>query len=693
MGKNPERERESSAREEHPTLLCPEEAGHLLLWTYAAAGLLAVFVSISALLGHEIRAAVMGASCSVLFGLLVLLAGNGQIRTAGTLGTGLALIIVVLEVITGDGIRDLFFPGFAFIILIANLTLDSKTARVASFTAWGICVAVAVAEYLGFFRSSLNATTSIVSVSVVASIYLGITLVTRRILRAYQEGVRDARVQELSYRHIFDATTEGILLVDKETRLIVDVNKSGLAMFGFSRAELKSLSIEQLAGDHQSLKRINALFERGRRGDPTLFEWTATNKNGTPLAVEVSLRPATIGNREVVLAVFRDTSEARSLHNKLRESEKLQAVGQLAGGIAHDFNNQLTGILANATLLRDRLTDERLVRCADVIVRCSKRSSDLTAQLLAFARRGKHQNVNVDLNELIKEVVTLLEHTIDKRIELRTHLSSAPLKVQGDPTLLQNALLNLGLNARDAMPKGGTLTFETSRQLVEVTRTGISATLSHGDYARIVVTDTGVGMSENTRKRIFEPFFTTKEQGNGMGLAAVYGALESHRGDISVASEADKGSTFTLLLPISEHLQESISFKAVKVVERFDGLRVLVAEDEEDVAISTLTLLEDMGCSVTLCSDGQCAFETFRAAPESFDLVLVDHMMPRLSGREALRMMREIKADLPTVITSGFSNEAVVEDADESALFLPKPFGHEQLSTIFVRALGSSLSK
>jgi CheY-like chemotaxis protein len=283
-----------------------------------------------------------------------------------------------------------------------------------------------------------------------------------------------------------------------------------------------------------------------------------------------------------------------------------------------------------------------------------------------------------------------LEHTIDKRIQLKTDLSSDCLKVQGDPTLLQNAFLNLGLNARDAMPNGGTLTFETSRQLIEITRTGISAALSHGDYARIVVSDTGEGMSEETRKRIFEPFFTTKEQGNGMGLAAVYGAVESHRGDITVRSKANVGTSFSLLLPLSASSQESMSFKASKKTARFEGLRVLVAEDEEDVATSTVALLEEMGCDVTLCRDGRSAFDAFQEAPSAYDLVLVDHMMPRLSGRDALRLMRQLKPDLCSVITSGFSNDAVVEGTDESALFLPKPFGQEQLSQIIVRALSSN---
>jgi len=657
------------------------------------AGLLAVFVALSALFASEDRIALLGGACTAVFLLLLLLARSHRVAAAGSLGTGLLLIIVVTSVVTGHGIRDLSFPGFAFIMLLANLVLDSKSARLASFATWALAVAAALAEYLGFFQTEFSSSTTIVSVVVIASVYLGITLTARGLVRSYREGVRDALTQELGYRHIFNATTEGIVLLDPETRRIIDVNRSGISMFGFSRDELCSRSIQQLAGNHQSLKGIEGLIERGRKGDPTLFDWTATSKDGTQVAVEVSLRPAFVGDRDVLLAVFRDISETRLLHDKLRESEKLQAVGQLAGGIAHDFNNQLTGILANATLLSDKLQDERLAKCADVIVRCCKRSSDLTSQLLAFARRGKHQNVNVDVTDLISEVVALLEHTIDKRIELQSVLPETSLKVLGDPTLLQNALLNLGLNARDAMPQGGVLKFEASRQLIEVTRTGISATLSHGDYVRIVVSDTGAGMDETTRKRIFEPFFTTKERGNGMGLAAVYGAIESHRGDISVKSERGAGTSFTLLLPMSEHQHESLSFKAVAKPNRFEGLRVLVAEDEEDVAISTVTLLHELGCSIVLCDDGQSALDLFARDPHAFDIVLVDHMMPRLSGREALKKMQSLRPTMPSVITSGFSNSAVVEDTDQAFLFLPKPFGQEQLSSILQRALSGSQDK
>jgi len=292
----------------------------------------------------------------------------------------------------------------------------------------------------------------------------------------------------------------------------------------------------------------------------------------------------------------------------------------------------------------------------------------------------------VDIHDLVAEVVELLKHTIDKRIVLKTELSERPLYVLGDPTLLQNALLNLGLNACDAMPSGGTLTFSTKYHVVETTQTGLTVALSHGEYARIQVADTGSGMSEATLKRIFEPFFTTKASGNGMGLAAVYGAIESHRGDISVESELGRGTTFTMLLPLSEKSYDSIKLPAQLC--HYEGTRILLAEDELDVARATITLLEELGCHVTHCGNGLDAVKEYEKHPGNFDLVIVDHMMPGISGREALLRMKSIHPAMRAIITSGYSNEAVVENASsETHHFLPKPFTAAQMSACLSRVL------
>ncbi len=669
-------------------VLEPEAAAGVLRAVYAAALLGALGITASALIGGQLRIAALGGTGSLTLVFLLLLSKPAQVPIAGAMGTFFMLAIVVWATITGYGIRDLTFPAFSFVILLGNLVLSRGWAWIATGAVCVTATAIALFEYAGVLTTPTSQHTTGTSVVIVTAVTLAIALTARRIVRAYHEGLERIGLQELGYRHIFNATTEAIFLVDPNTERIVDVNESAENMLGYSRQEFLRSSLQLLAAKHQSAQHVVEMMDAGMRGEPLLFEWTVNAKDGSEVAVEVSLRPTRVETKKVLLAVMRDTTEARRIQAKLQETEKLQAVGQLAGGIAHDFNNQLTGILANASLLKEKLTDPRLQKCAEVIERCSRRSADLTAQLLAFARRGKHQNVDVDLHDLVAEVVELLKHTIDKRIILEARLSKRPLHVTGDPTLLQNALLNLGLNACDAMPEGGTLSFVTDIQEVETTQTGLALSLSHGNYAKIQVEDTGVGMSEATLKRIFEPFFTTKAEGNGMGLAAVYGAMESHRGDISVESTVGQGTTFTMLLPLSERTHESVKLPAH--VSHFDGIRVLLAEDEHDVATATIAILEELGCKVTRVENGLEAVQAFALGPDAFDLVIVDHMMPGLSGREALRKMREQSPNLRAIITSGYSNEAVIEHENaETQHFLPKPFTAPQMSACLNRVLES----
>jgi len=689
MATGKDREEKSRHESRNESVLDPRETASVLQAIYLFAAGCGFAILGVGLAGGGTRVTLLGGSGGALFVLLLALVRVRQIHAAGVLGTLCLLGIVLLSVVTGHGVRDLSFPVFGFIMLLANLVLKERWARVATVGTWMISVGVGAAEYLGLFVTDMSFATTGRSVVIIASVQLVLALTARRLVRAFRGGLERAHVQELSYRHIFNATTEGIFLIDPNTECIVDVNKSAQTLFGYSRDEFLRSSLQQLAGKSQSVEQVVSMMDSTMRGEPLLFDWSVDCKDGSELPVEVSLRPANVGAKDVLLAVVRDATESRRMQAKLQESEKLQAVGQLAGGIAHDFNNQLTGILANASLLQDRIDNPRLKKCAELIVRCSRRSSDLTSQLLAFARRGKHQNINVDIQELIGEVVELLKHTIDKRIRLETALLGGDVKVQGDPTLLQNALLNLGLNACDAMKKGGVLTFSTDIHHVENTHMGVSTTVKHGEYVQIQVRDTGEGMEEAVQKRVFEPFFTTKETGNGMGLAAVYGAVESHKGDISVASQVGEGTTFTILLPISQLQRESVTLRVSSPIRSFPGKRVLLAEDEEDVAEAATTLLEELGCAVSRAADGQAAVELFEERPEDFDVLVLDHMMPRLSGREALKKIREIKPHIPALIVSGFSTETVIE-SESGDSFLQKPFNEAQLAQSLARVLETS---
>lgn len=665
-------------------VLDPGEAARVLTTLYALGLGVGLVVLVSSLVSRDLRLGLL--SASLAFGALLLLFLSRIKRTAlaGTLGSGFLLVLATAAMITGHGIRDLSLPIFSFSILIANLVLPGTQALFITGASCLIVSGLALAEYLGLFTTSLSANTSGSAVVVVSMSHLALAITARRLVQAFHEGVAKTQVQERSYRHIFNATSEAILLLEQRSKRIIDGNSSARTMFGLSDAELKSCSLYDLVGPLSSEDKPTGLTSESSTAEPLLFEWTAKHKSGTQYPVEVSLRPARIDSQQVFLVVMRDVADRKRLQAELQESEKLKAVGQLAGGIAHDFNNQLTGILANATMLQEKLQETQLKKYADLIVRCSKRSADLTSQLLAFARRGKYRDVTVDIYELINEVVDLLKHTIDKRIVLEIHDSGEELQVRGDPTLLQNALLNLGLNACDAMPKGGTLAFHIAK--ADAIKDNLSPRPDpEQKWAEIVVADTGSGMDEATRSQVFEPFFTTKKQGNGMGLAAVYGAVQSHRGHISVESQPHLGTRFTILLPISEQRCESANLSIPMPSVDFAGVRVLLAEDEDDVAATASLILVDLGCKVIRCKDGQEAIETYEQSPQNFDVVILDHMMPRLSGRQALARMRTINPQLRALLTSGYSNQTVIDEVSDVELFLPKPFGPTQLSLALAR--------
>jgi two-component system, cell cycle sensor histidine kinase and response regulator CckA len=378
-----------------------------------------------------------------------------------------------------------------------------------------------------------------------------------------------------------------------------------------------------------------------------------------------------------VVLVFRDqTAEKRAaqqLHEsetRLRQHEKLGAIGQLAGGVAHDFNNQLTGILGFAELLAARIRDPQQVRSLDHIIQAALRSAELTKQLLSFARKGKVLSVPVRLHEVIHQVVALLSHSIDKRIRIVTFLEAQPDTVQGDPGQLQNALLNLALNARDAMPTGGELRFSTC------------ITAENPSEIVLSVGDTGSGMDDETKRHLFEPFFTTKDpgKGTGLGLAAVYGAIQSHGGAIAVDSAIGRGTVFTLRLPL-HHVKAEVQVEPVPAMQ-IGHASILVVDDEDAVRHLLKEMLEGLGYRVSTCVDGIEAVERFRTDWRDIDLVILDLVMPRLGGSEVFAAMREIDPDLRVLLSSGFSldGEAQAMLATGACGFIQKPFRSADLA-------------
>jgi signal transduction histidine kinase len=403
------------------------------------------------------------------------------------------------------------------------------------------------------------------------------------------------------------------------------------------------------------------------------------------LETEVKQRKKAETERERVI------TEHQQLEEQIRHSEKMTAIGQLAGGIAHDFNNQLTSVLGFAEMLENRLEDKELCKFASHIKNAAKRSAELTGQLLNFSRKGKNLSESVNIHKVIAEVISILEHSIDKRIKLHQILNASPATTIGDPTQLQNAILNIVLNARDAMPEGGDITFETDvSELDEIFCKANADELLLGSYLELSIKDNGCGMDTETQKHIFEPFYTKKKvgEGTGMGLASVYGTIQNHNGSIKVYSEVGHGTTFRLYLPSSEDLsseQEAI----VKSSPITGNARILLVDDEPAVRAIATEMLKELGYKVTVCTNGKEAIEHYKKSWKDIDLVLLDMVMPKLGGRDVFAAMRKINPDIRAILSSGYSISGDVQTIlDEGVMaFVGKPYELAKLSGTVARIL------
>ncbi|HTN50824.1 MAG TPA: ATP-binding protein [Anaeromyxobacter sp.] len=382
--------------------------------------------------------------------------------------------------------------------------------------------------------------------------------------------------------------------------------------------------------------------------------------------------------------------EQRRAEEAQRQSQKLEAVGLLAGGIAHDFNNLLVGILGYADLVAEGAAPGSVAEeAAATISQAAQRASELTRQLLAFARVGHRRQDEVDLHALVREVAALLGRTFDKAIRLELLLHAPLHHVRGDPGQLQQVILNLAVNARDAMAAGGTLTLETDLQ--DLDEAAEDRGLAPGRYLVLSVTDTGVGIPSDRLDRIFEPFFTTKAdgRGSGLGLATVYGIVRDHRGAVRVYSEEGVGSRFIVYLPALEAPARAAAPAAAEA-PRGHG-RVLVVDDEELVRRAAGRMLERMGYEPELAGSGQEALDRVAARGAPPAAVVLDLAMPGMDGRECFRRLRALHPDLPVVVSSGFArNGRAQELLDEgAAAFVQKPYRTAELGRALARAIAT----
>ena len=399
------------------------------------------------------------------------------------------------------------------------------------------------------------------------------------------------------------------------------------------------------------------------------------------------------GRGPSVLFVPRDVTERHTLELDLRQAQKMDALGRLAGGVAHDFNNLLTAITGYASLLASSLdADGRSAADVQEILKAAQRAAMLTHQLLAFSRRQVVQLKRVALNELVRDMQRMLERIIGEDVQLVAELVGALPPVQGDPGQLQQVILNLAVNAREAMPGGGKLTLRTRRVTLANRRAG-EPELTPGRYVLLEVTDTGVGMDESTRARIFEPFFTTKGRtgGTGLGLAMVYGIVRQSGGDVAVTSEPQRGTTFRIYLPeVSAPVETDQALAANEPLPR-GSETVLVVEDELQLKELTCRILGDQGYQVLGTTDARQALEICSSHRGPIHLLVTDMVMPRMSGGELAESARAMRAEMKVLYMSGYTDSSTVHNGSQRdpVPFLQKPFTPLELGRRVREALGT----
>jgi signal transduction histidine kinase/CheY-like chemotaxis protein len=451
------------------------------------------------------------------------------------------------------------------------------------------------------------------------------------------------------------------------------------------------------------------------RGEITAYggNFRIVRGDGTPGWVEVRSGQMTWEGKPARLAIVQDITERVRLENELRQAQKLEAVGQLAGGIAHDFNNLLTGILCNAQFLKAGPGIPKDVHeTADGIEKAARRAAELTSQLLGFARRGKHQDVPVDLGATIRTVIQLLGGAVDPRITLETVLPPEPLWIRGDPTQMEQVVLNLAMNARDAMSGGGRLTFAVDPVELAAADCVGRPRAKPGRYVVLRVSDTGCGIPDEIRDRIFDPFFTTKPvgKGTGMGLAMVYGIARNHGGWVEVDSAVGQGSKFRVYLPalagpVPQSPAEADGGAAKKgrrtrsaTAGRAASKRrpggatapcILVVDDDEMVRKTLTRMLAGQGYSVVTAADGREAVATYGMFGSSLDVVIIDMAMPDMDGRECFQALRRLDPHVRAILcTGGPAHEEAREMVGKGIVdFVQKPYQLEQLEGAIAKAL------
>lgn len=492
------------------------------------------------------------------------------------------------------------------------------------------------------------------------------------------------------YHNLFQLANDPILIFKPEGEIVLDVNDKACQTYGIPRRAFIGKSLKDISAETARSERyLSRLLAAGTAQE---FETVQFHADGTPICFLINASVIEYQGHRAILSINRDITDRKRAEEALRESEdhlrqsqKMEAIGQLAGGVAHDFNNLLTAISGYSDLsLRQLRPDDRLRQNIEEIKKAADRAAGLTRQLLAFSRRQVLQPKVLNLNMVVADMHKLLRRLIGEDIELITICKSPAEIIYADPGQIEQVVMNLAVNARDAMPRGGRLIIETSNVELNEEYTQRHVAIQPGHYVRLVISDTGCGMDAETQNRIFEPFFTTKKmgKGTGLGLSTVYGIVKQSGGHIWVYSEVGHGTTFKIYLPRAEQVIDYTNAEDTGSALLNGTETVLLVEDEEIVRDMTRKSLELTGYKVLEAASGGEAMMICESHADAIQLLLTDVVMPEMSGRELAECLKKVRPEMKTLYMSGYTDEAIVNHGilAPNTAFLEKPFTPDSLA-------------
>ncbi len=511
------------------------------------------------------------------------------------------------------------------------------------------------------------------------------------VLRGFVLSLRDVTERksgEGSNRKLLLAVeqTGSVILMTDPGGNIHYVNPAFERVYGFSQQEVLGKTPRILKSGQHDEKFYEEFWRRLLAGEPVHEEMINKTRDGRLVTLDGTVTSVSDedGRRIGFISVQDDITEKRLLESQLRQAQKMEAIGQLAGGVAHDFNNLLTTILGYADLAMHSAEGEPIAESLSEIRKAGERAASLTRQLLAFSRRQVLEPKVLEVNALIEDLQKMLSRLIGEDIELRVALQPGVGRVLADPGQVEQVILNLAVNARDAMPRGGRLTIETADVELDEAFAERHATVRPGPYVMLAVTDTGIGMDAAIQARVFEPFFTTKEKskGTGLGLATVYGIVKQSGGSIWLYSEPGKGATFKVYLPRVEQAPSSVGLVPGAVSVLGGSETILVVEDEEAVRRLTRRILEARGYRVLEAGNGAEALAAVREHGDAIHLLLTDLVMPDTTGADLAAKLQESRRDIRVLFMSGYTDDAAVRNGllGPGHFFLQKPFTPDALA-------------